>query len=202
MVRTMRFAGLPILLALALPAPALAANADVKVDDDFFDAPTVQIQPGESVTWHWVGSSEHTVTASANQTMSFRSPLMGSGSFTRSFPKPGRFTYFCEIHSGMRGAVEVGPPPFPDTLLPRVSGAKATVSGRTAKVGLRLSEKARVRVALSGPSKRVVTRLLAKGRRSIAFRHLRAGRYRASLRATDTAGNKGRTIKLKRFRVR
>jgi len=202
MVMMMRFAGLPILLALALPAPALAANADVNVGDGFYDAPTAQIQPGESVTWHWTGSDQHTVTASANQTMSFRSPLMGSGTFTRSFPKPGRFTYFCEVHSDMKGAVEVGPAPFPDTLLPRVSGAKATVSGRTAKVGFRLSEKARVRVALSGPSKKVMTRLLAKGKRSISFRHLRAGRYRTSLRATDTAGNRGRLIKLKRFRVR
>jgi plastocyanin len=190
------------LLALAAPAPAFAANADVNVGDDFYDAPTVQIQPGDSVTWHWAGLDQHTVTASANQTMSFRSKLMSSGTFARTFAKPGRFTYFCETHSNMRGAVEVGPAPFPDTGLPRVSGAKAKVSRRTAKVSLRLSEKARVRVALSGPSKQVIARVLAQGKRSFSFRHLRAGSYRASLRATDTAGNNGRTVKLKRFRVR
>jgi plastocyanin len=190
------------LLALAAPAPALAANADVTVGDDFFDAPTVQIQPGESVTWHWTGAADHTVTTSANQTERFSSKLMSSGTFTRTFARPGRFTYFCQVHSNMRGAVEVGPAPFPDTTLPRVSGAKAKVAGRTAKLGFALSEQARVRVALSGPSKRVVARVLAKGKHAIAFRHLRAGSYRATVLATDTAGNKGRTVNVKRFRVR
>jgi plastocyanin len=198
----MRLALTLTLLALAAPAPALAANADVTVGDDFFDAPTVQIQPGESVTWHWTGATEHTVTTSPNQTESFSSKLMSSGTLTRTFAKPGRFTYFCQVHSSMRGAVEVGPAPFPDTTLPLVSGAKAKVAGRTAKLGFGLSEKARVRVALSGPSKRVVARVLAKGKRAISFRHLLPGSYRATLRATDTAGNKGRTVSLKRFRVR
>jgi plastocyanin len=194
---------LPIaLLALAAPAPALAANADVNVGDDFFDAPTIQIQPGDSVTWHWAGIDQHTVTASSNQTISFGSKLQSSGTFVRSFPKPGRFTYFCKIHSNMKGVVEVGPAPFPDTTLPRVSGAKAKVSHRTAKVSLRLSEKARVRVSLSGPSKKVVARPLSPGKRSISFRHLRPGSYRVTVQATDTAGNKARTVKLKRFSVR
>jgi plastocyanin len=200
----MRFAGLLTLLALfAIPAPALAAsNTDITIGDDFYATPTVQIQPGDSVTWHWTGMDQHTVTARPNQTMRFSSPFQTSGTFTRSFPKPGRFTYHCQVHDNMRGAVEVGPEPFPDTSLPRVSGVKAKVSGTTAKVSFKLSEKSRVRVALSGPSNRVVTRLLGKGKRSITFRHLKLGRYRAGLRLRDTAHNKGRSPKAKRIRVR
>lgn len=198
----MRPTGLALLAVLALPAPALAANADVSVGDDFFDAATVRIEPGDSVTWRWTGSNSHNVVAAPNQTMSFRSRLQRSGSYARSFPDRGRFTYVCEIHPAMRGAVEVGAAPFPDTLLPRVAAARARVARRTARVGFRLSERARVRVALSGPSRRVTTRLLARGSRAIAFRGLRPGRYRATLRATDTAGNRGRAVRTAAFSVR
>jgi plastocyanin len=209
MFPTMRFAGLLTLLALlAIPAPALAAsNADVTIGDDFYEsptatAPTVKIQPGDTVTWHWTGMDQHTVTASPNQTVSFSSPFKTSGTFKRGFPKPGRFIYHCQVHDQMRGAVEVGPPPFPDTSLPRISRYKARVSGSTMKVSFKLSEKSRVRVAVSGPSDKVVTRLLGTGKRSITFRHLKAGRYRAGLRLRDTAGNKGHSPKTKRVRVR
>jgi plastocyanin len=198
----MRLAPLSLLLLLALPASAsAAANTDVTIGDDFFQAPTVQIQPGDSVTWHWTGVDEHTVTARPNQTQRFRSSLMSKGTFSHTFPKPGRFTYFCEVHSDMKGVVEVGPPPFPDTLLPRVSSVKAKVTGTTAKVSFKLSEKTRVRVAVSGPSDKVTTRLLGKGKRSLKFRHLKDGKYKVSLRLRDVAGNKGKTAK-KSFRVR
>lgn len=181
---------------------AAQASTFVSIGDDFFDPATVRIQPGETVTWRWAGSSKHSVVANANQTERFRSPLQSSGSFPHTFAKPGRFTYHCEIHSNMRGAVEVGSAPFPDTGLPRLAGARARVSGSTAKVSFRLSERSRVRVALSGPSRRVITRVLGPGKRSISFRRLRRGGYRASLRPTDTAGNKGRLVKTRRFSVR
>jgi len=200
----MRFAGLTLLLALALPTPALAANADVKVDDDFFAPATVQIQPGDSVTWRWDGSDQHNVKTFANQTESFRSAFMsGSGkAFSHTFARPGRFTYYCEIHpQSMRAAVEVGPPPFPDTVLPRITALKAKVSGRAVKLGFRISEPAKVKLSLSGPSKKTLTKSFGKGARSITLRHLRRGPYKASLRATDKAGNRGRAV-AKRFSVR
>jgi plastocyanin len=201
----MRLAGLLIVLALALPASALAANADVNVGDNFFDPTPARIQPGDSVTWRWSGFVQHNVRADANQTESFRSAIVsGAGrTFAHTFAKPGRFAYFCEVHpTTMRGAVEVGPAPFPDTLLPRVTGVRARTSGSTAKVSFRLTERSRVRVSLSGPSRKTISRVLRRGRRSLTFRRLRGGRYRASLRATDTAGNRGRLVRSSRFRVR
>jgi|SRR5215210_1610777 len=198
----MRFTGLTLLLALALPTPALAANADVKVGDDFFD-PTAVIEPGESVTWHWQDFNEHTVTSFADQTETFRSARMAhSGTFAHTFAKPGRFTYYCRIHPlTMRAAVEVGPRPFPDTALPRLTSLKPRVSGSSVKLSFRISEPAKVKLSLSGSSKKTLTKSFGKGARSITLRHLRRGSYKASLRATDKAGNRGRAV-AKRFSVR
>jgi plastocyanin len=186
---------------LALPAaPAFGANANVNISDDQFDTPTVQINPGESVTWRWTGMDQHTVTARPFQTERFGSQFMTSGSFQHTFNKPGRFTYFCQVHSFMHGTVEVGPPPFPDTSLPRATSVKAKAKGSTATVSFKLSEKSRVRVAVSGPSKHVTTRLLGTGKHSFKFRHLKAGRYKVKLTLTDLAKNKGKAVK-KSFKV-
>jgi plastocyanin len=197
----MRLAFLPALFLLALPAPALAANADVNVADDEFQAPTVQINPGETVTWHWTGVDQHTVTSHAFQTEKFGSKFMTSGTFQHTFAKPGRFTYYCQVHTFMRGAVEVGPAPFPDTTLPRATSVKAKVSGSTAKIGFRLSEKSRVKVSVRGRTDKVTSRLLSKGKRSLTFKHLKAGSYKYTLSLRDVAKNKGKTVK-KSFRVR
>jgi plastocyanin len=202
---TMRLAPLSILFLLALPAPALAADANVNIGDDFFGDPsqdisTVQIQPGESVTWHWTGTDQHTVTARSGQTERFGSPFKTSGTFQHTFNKPGRFTYFCQVHSNMRGAVEVGPAPFPDTLLPKATSVKAKATGSTAKVSFKLSEKSRVKVSVRGRSDRVTSRLLGKGKRSLKFRHLKAGTYKVTLSLRDVAKNKGKSVK-KSFKV-
>jgi plastocyanin len=186
---------------LAVPASASAANADVSVMDDFFQPRTVQIQPGESVTWHWGTGTTHTATAFPNQTIKFNSGAKSSGTFTKTFSKPGRFTYFCQIHGPfMRGTIEVGPPPFGDTLLPRLAGVKAKAGDKQVKLSFRLSEKAKVKVSLSGPSHRSATKRLGKGKRSVGFKHLKAGDYKATLRPTDRAGNRGKA-RTKRFSV-
>jgi plastocyanin len=196
-------APLATLALLALPAAAPAATSAVSVGDDFFSPSTVQIAPGDTVQWNWSGSNQHNVRADPNQTESFRSPFMtGSGSFSHTFPSRGRFTYFCEVHpTTMRGAVEVGSEPFPDTVLPRLAGLRARPSRRSVRFTFRLSERARVRASVSGPSRKVMARSLAAGRRSLTIRRLRRGRYRASLRVRDTAGNRGRTART-RFRIR
>jgi hypothetical protein len=126
---------------------------------------------------------------------------MTSGTFSKTFLRRGRFTYFCQIHGpAMSGAVAVGPAPFPDTRLPRVTGVKAKTGDETVKLSFRLSERAKVRVALRGPSHRGVTKRLRKGRHAVGFRRLREGDYKATLRATDGAGNRGKAA-TKRFSV-
>ena len=185
---------------LALPASA-SADANVSVNDDFFKEKTVQIQPGESVTWTWMGLSDHTVTASRNQTIKFDEGPKSSGTFTKTFDKPGRYTYFCQIHGpSMSGAVEVGSAPFPDTKLPVLKGVQAKVRDTSVKLGFRLSEKSKVKVTLSGASHKSKARKLGKGRRSVSFKRLSAGRYKAKLRPIDGAGNRGKAV-VKRFTV-
>jgi len=194
---------LPIAVAalLALPAGASAANADVSVGDNFFKERTVRIQPGDSVTWRFEGTVEHTATTFANQTKRFRSGVKQTGSFSETFADAGRFTYFCEIHGPtMSGAVEVGASPFPDTKLPVLSRLSAKPGEGTARLGFRLSERSRVKVNLSGPSRRGVTKRLGRGKRSVVFRRLGAGRYKATLRPSDAAGNRGRAV-VERFSV-
>jgi plastocyanin len=186
---------------LAITPLLVAAVVPVSVGDNFYEPGTVRIQPGDSVTWSFDGAFEHTVTASRNQTMRFRSEVMSRGSFTRAFPDRGRFTYFCEIHGpSMSGVVEVGAPPFPDTKLPVLSRLRARAGDDGVRLGFRLSERSRVKVTLSGPSRRSVTKRMGKGKRSVAFRRLGAGSYRVTLRATDQAGNRGRAVS-RRFTI-
>jgi plastocyanin len=195
----------PLLLALTclLAVPAVASAADVSVGDNFFSPKTVQIQPGDTVTWTWKGLAAHNVRSDPGQTESFKSDVMlGAGkTYDHTFANAGRFTYLCEIHGpAMSGVVEVGSGPFPDTLLPRLTRLKASGGNAAAKLSFRLSEASRVKVSLRGPSRRTVTKRLGKGSRSVRFKRLKAGRYRATVRPTDLAGNRGRAV-TKRFTV-
>ena len=198
-----RLALVSALLALPLAAPsaASAATATVRVGDDFFNPDVARIAPGDTVNWVWEGSNEHTVTTYRDQSESFDSGTRTSGSFSRTFSSRGRFRYFCEVHPvTMRGAVEVGPAPFPDTTIPSF-GRRARVMGLRgrARFGFRLSEAATVVISVRGPSRKRYRKRLGRGKRSVTLRGLRPGRYRASLTATDRAGNRGRARG--RFRV-
>jgi plastocyanin len=201
MLRSSRLA--LFIAALSLALPASATGADVEVGDDFFSPSTVQIAPGDRVTWRWSGLNPHNVRSTEGQQESFRSSVMtGPGaSFEHTFTRPGRFTYFCEVHpTNMRGAVEVGGPPFPDTTRPRVSGLRAKVRGRSVAVRFRLSETARVRIVVSGATRRRLTRRFDGGRRRLVLRRLRRGRQRLTLTPTDLAGNRGAPVRT-RFKV-
>ena len=170
-----------------------AASTAVSVGDNFFSPSTARINPGDSVNWSWQGGDTHNVVTTSGQTERFRSPLMQSGSFSHTFPNRGRFTYFCEVHpSEMRGVVEVGPPPFPDTTLPRLRGLRASPSPGAVRLTFRLSERARVTASLRGATRKRVTVRLRRGRRGMTIRGLHAGRHRATLVAKDAAGNRSR----------
>jgi plastocyanin len=191
------------LLVVVFVAPDAAADGTVEVGDDFFRPSTVQIAPGDRVIWRWSGANPHNVRATAGQGDSFRSSIMrGSGArFEHVFNRAGRFTYYCDVHpTNMRGVVEVSGPPVPDSTSPRLSGLRAHVRRRSVRLSFRLSEAARVRVALTGATRRTVTRRFRKGRRTLVVRRLRRGRQRATLTPTDLAGNRGRSAR-RRFRV-
>ena len=192
---------LSLLVALALPAaPAAGADQTVQAVDFEFRPATVRIDPGDTVTWTFAGDP-HTVTADSGQTLAFDSGLREAGAepFSQMFARRGRFTYVCEVHQGMEGVVEVGPAPFPDTLLPRIGRLRA----RGSVLSFRLSEGATVRAVVTRGGRRVksVRRRLGKGAGRLALKGLRPGRYRATLTATDRAKNRGRAATID-FRVR
>jgi plastocyanin len=208
LARLLPLPALPLLLALA--APASAATTTVGVHDDYFGTDpngtfvAVQINPGDTVHWQWGGTSDpHTVTSTpSNLTTRFRTGEHdGNFSFSKTFNRRGRFTFRCEVHPDtMRGAVQVGPPPFPDSTFPLLRRLRAHPRTHRVKFTFRLSERSRVRVTLNGAKHKSVRRTRGRGRDSITIRHLPSGHYRARVRATDLSGNKGRLLR-KSFNV-
>jgi plastocyanin len=190
-------------VCLAAAAPAGAAEVTVKVDDDFFDPFAVQIAPGDTVVWEWVGlEGDHSVTTEDGQIESFDSdpgnnePVHPAGSepFRYTFNEEGRVTYLCKTHPlTMSGSVTIG---NPDLTRPKVTGTKAKVSRKRVKVSFKLSEDARVTLRLkrSGRTVKKVTKSLKDGKRAIAVKRkgLGEGSYKATVSARDSAGNRAK----------
>ncbi len=120
-----------IKLALIAPGVALLSHADsgevsaatvtVNVGDFWFCnssfssqvCPT-RIATGDTVTWNWVGTAQHSTTACSDGTFTTCGPAQGwdsgnksSGTFSRTFNSTGTFFYHCEVYSNMRGRVEL-----------------------------------------------------------------------------------------------
>lgn len=70
-----------------------------------YDPADITVPAGTTVVWVNKGKEEHTVTADDK---SFDSGLRKTGgTFSRSFPQPGRYSYFCQPHPWMKGTVQV-----------------------------------------------------------------------------------------------
>ena len=83
------------------PPPPTAA---VSVGDFFFDPTSPTIAAGGTITWTWAGNVVHNVTFPTGT----NSATQTSGTFSRTFPTAGSFSYFCTIHgSGMSGTIVV-----------------------------------------------------------------------------------------------
>jgi plastocyanin len=200
-------------LSAALAAPAAAAPATVTVANKQFGPSAVSIVAGETVTWKFNESGHDVAGSGWSGNTSF-----GTGTFTRTFPAAGTFSYVCEAHSSMKGTVTVtgsaapapAPAPAPaapgvpriglpisDVVAPRLAGARASVpQGRLRpRLSVDLSEDSWIaivprRVGASTDMPAVV-RHAVKGANRITLRlgHLRSGRYRLRIRAVDAAGN-------------
>jgi plastocyanin len=64
----------------------------------------VTIPAGGSVTWSNSDTAAHTTTSDTNL---WNANLAPGGSFSRTFPTAGTFTYSCAVHAGMNGRVVV-----------------------------------------------------------------------------------------------
>jgi len=79
--------------------------ADMTVQDFQFNPTTVDIVAGGQVRWTWTGFASHSVTSTGSGPLN--SPTQASGTYTMTFPTPGRFDYFCKVHPFMTGTVIV-----------------------------------------------------------------------------------------------
>jgi plastocyanin len=208
----MRRAVLPAVLAIFGASAASASAADVTISGFEFKPTPVTIAQGDSVTWHYAGpDTNHSVTADPMQADSWDSDPTGppgfathpiGTTFAHRFDVQGSFTYFCKVHSTMRGRVIVRAPGA-DVTPPKVTALKAT-GGRTCPkppgkcrarptaVTFKLSEAANVKLTVPGKPKAAVTRAAKKGANTvrISTKVLPPGSYKVNVVATDAAGNR------------
>ena len=81
-----------------------AAAGHVNVIDNRFDPKTIEIAPGDTVTWDFKGNAQHNVTGEAG----LKSGNKKEGSYEHQFNSAGTYSYVCTIHPGMTGKVKVG----------------------------------------------------------------------------------------------
>jgi plastocyanin len=91
-----------------VPRPAEKAPVSlpvVLIQEMAFSPGVMKVKAGTEVVWRNKDSSTHTVTA---QDGSFASPPLDlDGVFRRTFPKPGTYSYACEMHPFMSGKIVV-----------------------------------------------------------------------------------------------
>ncbi len=85
-------------------APATGdADVTVVVGNMVFSPATVEITAGDAVAWVWKDDTVHDVAFDDGPA----SPKQRSGTWQRTFDRPGRFDYVCTLHPNMRGTVVV-----------------------------------------------------------------------------------------------
>jgi plastocyanin len=176
---------LPLTAALVLTLAAPASGAPVGALAFDFGYSPLAVAVGDRVTWTFSGEP-HTVTAYRRQTDYFDSGQKNAGTtYARTFNRPGRFSYFCEIHPDtMKGTIRVG---TPETVDPRITDVSRRRSRHRIRMFFTLDERAVVAMTVArGDAKKVKRGRFAAGDHSIYIGALRRDtRYRVKLVAKD-----------------
>lgn len=90
--------------------PTSLSEGWIAVLDNCFAPQTIAVGTGDVVRWELSGAAPHTVTFDIFPKGVDSGTLEGS-SFAVRFNKLGTYSYFCAIHPGMSGMVEVTGPP-------------------------------------------------------------------------------------------
>jgi len=116
---------------VALAGCSGGGGTTVEMTDDLtYEPATLSVAVGDTVTWHNVGTTGHSVTAygaripedapffasggfdaeSAARTAYPDGRIIGGDAYEHTFEVAGRYAYFCVPHerAGMRGTIEVG----------------------------------------------------------------------------------------------
>jgi plastocyanin len=199
-MRSVRFlAPLALLIPLAAPAQAPAAESVVNVMDFVFVAKDVQVQPGDTVTWNFQNDG-HTTTRSTGDYERWDAPRSDGETYSRTFPKAGRYSYVCTPHAfidpPMRGVVRVGS----DTVATTFKQLKAKGLRRAVRLSLTLNEEAAITWAVKGASTKKVKKRYQDGKVRQTIRRLKPGRYSAKVTSVDRFADK--SSKRVRFTVK
>lgn len=90
---------------VAAGAEVAPATAEIDVIEFDYDPDPVIVEVGTVVIWNWVGEVPHTVTDTAG---GFDSGIVNPGeTWSMTVDEVGRLNYFCTLHPGMDGIVEV-----------------------------------------------------------------------------------------------
>ena len=109
----------PLLLAAVIPVSLAACGADDRqrtdapatgdaaftatIDNGEFLPEKVEVATGQAVAWVWKDDTVHDVAFDDGSA----SPKQKSGTWQRTFDRPGSFDYVCTLHPNMRGTVVV-----------------------------------------------------------------------------------------------
>lgn len=223
-------AAIVVIGALGASGPAYAADADVYARETTNglcfsadpaspcpagEAANVTIAPGESVTWHFDGSTMGHNAADSEHGMSpeWAVPdhfvFVTSGDYPHQFTSEGTYDFFCEAHQQMKGTVTVGTPPDedpppdddPPSSPPPTGGTHPTtpaptpepdsVKPKVRSVKLKALRRAvRVRFRLSEPA--TVTVKVKRGRKVVKAKRVQAGKGLHSVTVRSKKLKKGR----------
>ncbi len=184
-----------VLAAVLITATvAQASNRRVSLSNYQWSEPTVRIDRGEHVTWHWIGpDTMHSITGTSPNDAGIDSDpnndqprhLVGD-SFRVDFDQPGTYTFQCKLHSLVRGTVvvsskqgdpntEVDPVPASnvDLQAPHMSGFELRDRGFRRGTNLRIGvdESSKVEAEFFRSGRRV--RDLPRFRRYVGFQRWR-----------------------------
>jgi plastocyanin len=155
----MRRAALLVVLAFTLAAPAAVAGGgqvrNVAIPGKAFAPGELNVLAGDTLVWTNGDSTNHTVTS--NDGLFDSGYLAPGATFSRVFPKLGRYEYHCTIHKFMHGVVTVVPVAFQGPGRAVVAGGRVTLSG------LAPSGTKQVVIERLGGKKPVVQRRVAPG---------------------------------------
>lgn len=90
----------------ASPVAGSTGDAAVSIEGFAFDAGSITIPVGGSVSWTNNDSAPHTATAQDRAVLQSGTLEQGA-SFTQTFTTAGTYEYFCEFHANMAGTIIV-----------------------------------------------------------------------------------------------
>jgi plastocyanin len=108
-VRTRRLLPAALLVAaFAVPAGARADTESVSIEQSAFTPPQTAALVGDTVSWRNGSLRDHTVTT-LDDSFGSLNHIAPGGFYSASFARAGDFPYYCTIHPGMKGEVDVYP---------------------------------------------------------------------------------------------